>query len=216
MKGLFITASDTGVGKTRIACQLLRAAAGHGLAVRARKPVESGCRPEGGRLIAADGAALAEAAGTTEPDRVVTPLRFAQALAPDQAARADGQRLLLDSLAQAACNAVNPGDFVVVEGAGGFYSPLAEDGLNADLAKRLGLPLVIVVDDRLGAINQALLTLAAAEREGLEVRALVLNERERGASLPGNAEALRRRIPVPLMICPFNGQIEGYPASLFD
>ena len=216
MKGLFITASDTGVGKTRIACQLLRAAAGRGLSVRARKPVESGCQVEDGRLIAADAAALAEAAGAVEPDLVVTPLRFTEALAPDQAARAAGQGLLLDALEQAARKAVEPGDFVVVEGAGGFYSPLAEDGLNADLAQRLGLPLVIVVGDRLGAINQALLTLAAAEHEGLEVRALVLNESGPGESLPGNAEALRRHSPVPLLSCPFDGQVGDYPASLFD
>ncbi len=214
MNGLFITASDTGVGKTRIACQLLHAAAARGLPVRARKPVESGCIEEAGTLLAADGRALARAAGDDE--HRVTPLRLRAALAPDQAARQEGRRLYLDELEQAATAGIGAEDFLIVEGAGGFCSPLAEDGLNADLARRLGLPLVIVVADRLGAINQALLSLRAAEAEGLKVRALVLNEVEPGAALPGNGADLRRRLDLPLLCCPHNGEIVDYPVSLFD
>ncbi len=216
MKGLFVTASDTGVGKTHVACQLLRQAAAMGLRARARKPVESGCPPDGDDLHAADGAALAAAAGGIDPECQVTPLRLAEALAPNQAARAAGQTLMLDDLEQAVRNGIDEGDFVIVEGAGGFCSPLAEDGLNADLARRLGLPLVIVVADRLGAINQALLTLRAAEGEGLAIRALVLNETEAGAALPGNAEDLQQRLELPVLRCPHGGRIENYPASLFD
>ena len=214
MHGLFITASDTGVGKTWCATRLIHAARQRGLAVQARKPVESGCADGRDGLIAADGEQLARAADSA-PHRQVTPLRFRLAAAPDEAARAEGRSLRLDELEQAVRAGLDPDDFVIVEGAGGFYSPLAEDGLNADLARRLGLPLVIVVADRLGAINQALLTCRAARDEGLPLAALILNETLPGEARAQHLEALRQRVGVDVLHCPHGGEPDSYPPSLF-
>ena len=217
-QGLFITASDTGVGKTRIARELLLAARARGLSVRARKPVESGCDCSDGQCLASDARILAEAAAEPD-DRIVTPYRYALAAAPDRAARAEGCRIRLEQLEAAVRRDVNSGDFLVVEGAGGLCSPLAEDGLNLDLADRLGLPLLIVVADRLGAINQALLTLRTARAAGLKVRAILLNPL--APPLPGepdlyNAEALRRHCDVPVLPGRYERSLDELPDWLFE
>ena len=217
-RGLFITASDTAVGKTRIARELLRAARARGLQVCARKPVESGCDCSGGECRAGDARILAEAAGERD-ERSVTPYRYALAAAPDRAARAEGQRIFLQQLEEAVHRNLHSGDFLIVEGAGGLCSPLAEDGLNLDLARRLDLPLLIVVADRLGAINQALLTLRTAQAAGLDTRAILLNpltppsSRETGLD---NAEGLRRHCDVPVLQGRYNQPLDQLPDWLFD
>lgn len=179
--GLFVTGTDTGVGKTHVATALIGALTAAGRRVRARKPVESGCREGPGGLEAADALALHQAAGAWEAATRVCPLRYAHALAPDRAARLAGQRLSLARLRAACLDGASAGDgtITVVEGAGGFLSPLAEDGLNADLAVALGYPVLLVVADRLGCLNHALLTAEAVASRGLRLAAVALN------ALPG-------------------------------
>lgn len=177
MNGVFVTGTDTGVGKTVIACSLTRALTRAGHAVAVRKPVESGCARRAGRLEPADGMALARAAGNRETLETVTPLRLARALSPERAAYLESMQLTLNDLIGAARTG-NGSDFFVVEGAGGFLSPLASDALNADLALALGLPVLVVAEDRLGSINHTLLTVEAIERRGLRLAGIVLNARE--------------------------------------
>jgi len=160
MNGVFITGTDTGVGKTVVACALTRALARAGHTVAVRKPVESGCARHAGQLEPADGAALARAAGHRETLDTVTPMRLAHALSPERAAHLEGVQLTLHDLI-AAARIGDESDFFVVEGAGGFLSPLASDALNADLALALGLPVLVVAEDRLGSINHTLLTVEA-------------------------------------------------------
>ncbi len=175
-KGYFITGSDTDVGKTYVACALIAQARALGREVETRKPAESGCRPgDGGALLTHDAAALREANGNLEPIERIAPHRYRAALAPHRAARLEGERLYLDQLIEA-CRRSHSGSCLFVEGAGGFYSPLAEDGLNADLATALGLAAIVVVDDRIGAVNQALLTVQAVASRGLRVAAVILNQ----------------------------------------
>ena len=173
--GYFITGSDTDVGKTYIACQIVTQLATLGN-VETRKPAESGCTPDdSGELITHDAAALQAANGERETIERITPYRFRAALAPHRAARLEGQRIFLQDLIDA-CERDEPGSRLIVEGAGGFYSPLAENGLNADLASALQLPVLIVVDDRIGAVNQALMTIQAVESRHLPIAAIVLNQ----------------------------------------
>jgi dethiobiotin synthetase len=175
MHGLFITGTDTGVGKTRIGTTLAHCLVGRGVRVRVRKPVESGClRGENG-LLPQDALALHAAARSAEPLERVCRYCLEAAISPERAAALEGLALNLDLLL-AACRAGTSGeDFLLVEGAGGFYSPLAPGVLNADLAAALGLPVLLVAADRLGAINHALLTVQAIERHGLAFAGLVLN-----------------------------------------
>jgi dethiobiotin synthetase len=175
LKGLFITGTDTGVGKTYIGSALVRTLSARGHRLRVRKPVESGCAPSASGPEPADAIALHEAAGRVEPLDSVCPIRLQAALSPPRAARLEGRPLSLSELTASCQRGLGPQDLLIVEGAGGFYSPIAEDGLNADLAQRLGLPLVLVIGDRLGCINHTLLTLEAARRRGLSIAALVLS-----------------------------------------
>ena len=200
--GLFVTGSDTGVGKTFVSCGLLALWRQQGLAPQPRKPVESGCPLRAGEYFPEDGAALAAAAGLPpQALATVTPWRFPDALAPDQAAAHQGVSLTVADLA-GACAADGDGP-LLVEGAGGFYSPLCSDGLNADLAEALGLPVLLVAEDRLGVLNTCLLTLEALARRGLPLAGIVLNRRRADADPRlDNAAALAVRTPAPILCLP--------------
>jgi dethiobiotin synthetase len=206
--GLFVTGTDTGVGKTFIACALARHWRALGRTVAPRKPVESGCAERAGGLFPADAALLAEAAGLPA-ERVdeVNRYRLAEPLAPDLAARLAGQSLYLADLV-AACGAP-PDAWRITEGAGGIYSPLCEDGLNADLAQALGDPVLLVAEDRLGTLSGCLLALEALDRRGLRVAGVVLNRRRPDAHpAMDNRAALVRRCDAPVWTLN-----EGMPAA---
>jgi dethiobiotin synthetase len=175
MRGVFITGSDTGVGKTYVGARLAARLVGRGLRVRPRKPVESGCPRVDGLLQPQDAAAYHDAVSGAEPLQRICPYRFEAALSPERAAALAGVRLLLDDLRTACMKDVGAEDFLLVEGAGGFCSPIASDGLNTDLAVALGLPVLLVSADRLGAIHQVLVTAEAIARRGLELAGVVLN-----------------------------------------
>jgi dethiobiotin synthetase len=200
-RGVFITGTDTGVGKTYLAVRLIRALVARGLAVAPRKPVESGCELVQGQPWPADGAALQQAAGGGTPLQEVCPWRLRHALSPERAAELEGVRLGLADLI-GACR-TDADRFLVVEGAGGFYSPLTRDGLNADLAQALGLTVVMVTADRLGCINHVLLSAEAVRSRGLALGAIVLSAADPDpAPLMDNAAALRARLRVP--VCPLD------------
>ncbi len=191
-RGLFVTGTDTDVGKTWVSQNLLKtalqalhhttgAAAKKGTSQKvgdppylcARKPVASGAQRTPRGLWAPDTLALATATG--EALQQVTPYTFEPAISPAEAARQAGCETPLARLLEA-CR-VPVGRWTLVEGAGGFYSPLGSDGtLNADLAAALGLPVLLVVGHKLGCINHTLLTLEAIEQRGLHCVGVVLND----------------------------------------
>lgn len=208
--GLFITGSDTNVGKTWIAVQLIEQLKAYGIAIKVRKPVESGCTTDNDKqLFPADGNQLFKANGEQETLQLITPLRFSAAVAPDSAARLEGKKIFLAELHRSVFTGTAMDDFLLVEGAGGFYSPIAEDGLNSDLAVQLGLDVVIVVEDRLGAINQGLLVIKAVENEGLAVRAVILNQtKPKNEAELDNLKDLTARTAYPVYYCPFNGRLD--------
>jgi dethiobiotin synthetase len=208
-RGFFVTGSDTGVGKTWISCQLIQQLKRSVPSLKVRKPVESGCeRQADNQLLPADGVQLYQANDSRENLQLITPYRFEAALSPDLAARREQQTISLDQLEQAVNQQIHPADLVLVEGAGGFYSPIAEDGLNADLARRLKLDVIIVTEDRLGAINQSLLTIRAVESEGLNISMLILNQNKANdSSATDNLTALKKRTAYPVYSCAYNGRL---------
>jgi len=204
MKGLFITGTDTGVGKTHIACLLAEQLITECFTPIPRKPVESGCsRNADGQLVAADAQALMQACQYPPPQPVVCPYPLKAAISPAEAARLQGERISLMQLQQACAltesETQNDSARLLVEGAGGFYSPLCADGLNADLAQRLQLPVLLVAEDKLGCINHILLSLQAIESRGLEVFAVVLNQINPASSAMNNASELSQLISQPLI-----------------
>jgi dethiobiotin synthetase len=175
VRGLFVTATDTGVGKTLLSAALLAAMASAGERVRAYKPVVTGLDDE--EEIAARGVwpadheLLAAVAGMAPED--VSPLRFGPAVSPHLAAELAGVRIDPSQLLAAAL-AGEPDRTLIVEGVGGLLVPLAEDYTVCDLAVALGLPLLIAARPGLGTINHTLLTVRAARTAGLDVLAVVL------------------------------------------
>ena len=198
MHGIFVTGTDTNVGKTYIATLLARELNTRGLSVIPRKPVESGCANQQGELIPADALALKQASGFNGDLNEVCSYRFEAAISPVRAARLQNQQLSIEQMAQACTTGYDDG-FLLVEGAGGFYSPLADNGLNADLAVALQLPVVLVAEDRLGCLNQILLTSEAITRRGLRLAAIVLNHKSTDIDdHMNNAEDLGEYIDTPI------------------
>jgi dethiobiotin synthetase len=175
VRGLFVTGTGTGVGKTVLSAALLAAIAAAGERVSAHKPVVTGTDDPPGEWPP-DHELLARVAGMAPEE--VAPLRYGPAVAPHLAAELAGKRIAPERIAATAEAALRSADargaVLIVEGVGGLLVPLAEDLTVRDLAARLGLPLVIAASPGLGTINHTLLTLEAARAAGLDVCAVVL------------------------------------------
>lgn len=172
-RGLFVVGTDTDVGKTHVAVALVGSLAAAGFRVGVYKPVASGVTadaPGGG-----DALRLWEAAGRPGTVDDVCPQAFAAAIAPARSARHEGRRVD-ESLLRGGLDRWSSSDVVVVEGAGGLFSPLGDTTLVVDLAREFGMPLVVVDAARLGAVGRSLATVRAARAEGLDVAAVVLSE----------------------------------------
>ena len=175
--GLFVTGTDTEVGKTYVAAMIARALVEAGCRVGVYKPVASGCRREGGELISGDARALWEAAGRPGLLDRVCPQRFTAPLAPHLAAREEGKGIDEQLLRTGIEYWQGRSEIVIVEGIGGLMSPLGEEDYVAELAEEFGFPLLVVAKNSLGVINQTLQTLitAATFRRGLPIAGVVLN-----------------------------------------
>jgi dethiobiotin synthetase len=208
-RGLFITGSDTDVGKTYIACELIRQLQDQGPGLEIRKPVESGCSTgESSLLIAEDALKLRAANQGRESMERIAPYRFRAALAPPRAAKLEGIQLAMVDLIEA-CSLDDNNHLLIVEGAGGFYSPLAENGLNADLASALQLAVIIVVKDQIGAVNQALMTIQAVESRHLTIAAVILNQVEETIDNEmNNVEDLKMHSSCPVFRCLYNQPLQ--------
>jgi dethiobiotin synthetase len=176
-RALFITGTDTGVGKTLVGCILAAAARAAGLRVAPFKPFESGCaRDPAGAPLPADALALRAACGLEESNLNSYNLySFYDPLAPGAAARRAGISIDEERVRGAFAALRARFELVLVEGAGGLLVPLSERLLVADLALRLGTPILIVARDALGTINHTLLTVNEARRRGLHVAGVVLS-----------------------------------------
>jgi dethiobiotin synthetase len=190
VRGLFVTGTDTGVGKTEVACALLGGARAAGLDVGAMKPAQSGLVPG----EPSDAERLREAAGGTDPMDLVCPYQFGPPLAPGVAARLGGVEISLARLLEAARALAARHAALLVEGAGGLLVPLTPAGTYADLAVALGLPVLVVARAGLGTVNHTALTLEALRARGLAVAGVVLNRTvpDDDASVPHNAAEIER------------------------
>lgn len=178
MRGIFITGTDTAVGKTTVGIQVAEILRESGQRVRVRKPVETGCekRTKIDILEPSDAVRLQAAAGAVDALEIVCPYRYEPPVSAEWAARLTNRPLELGDLHAACLKGVGDDDFLLIEGAGGFYSPIARGALNADLAAGMGLPVLLVVADRLGAVNQTLLAIEAIHMRGLALLGVVLNQ----------------------------------------
>lgn len=176
-KGIFITGTDTDAGKTYVGAQIVALLHEENINAVPRKPIESGCKRVDDELVPQDAYQYFEATNRKFALSEVCPFRFEQAISPQRAARLAQQPAYTEEVYAKCIQGTGHDDFLVVEGAGGFYSPLCEDGMNSGLAKRLGLPVLLVANDKLGCINHVLLTIEAIHSHGLSVCAVILSQR---------------------------------------
>lgn len=196
---LFITGTDTGVGKTHVACGLLRAARAQGVDACGYKPVASGCRSTARGLRNADALALQASAGTAEPYAAINPYAFGPAIAPHLAAREAGVRIDRRRLDAAHRDLSRRHALILIEGAGGWQVPLGRRGTLADWVAARGWPVILVVGMRLGCLNHALLSADAIRRQAPLLGWIANELPPRQPRLEENLAELRARIPAPML-----------------
>jgi dethiobiotin synthetase len=196
-RGFFVSGTDTGVGKTVVACALARALRRRGLEVGVMKPIETGVG-EAGPL---DAQALRSAAAATEPLEEICPQTFALPAAPTVAAASEGRTVEMGRIREALACLRERHEWLIVEGAGGLLVPAAPGLSMADLCREFGLPLLIAARAALGTINHTLLTLEAAEARGLPVAGVVISHSAGRISEAdrANLEALREALGARLV-----------------
>jgi len=174
-KGIFITGTDTGVGKTFISGALASALRGRGMNIGVMKPIESGCKRLQGSLVPADALFLKELSGSNDDIDLINPYRLEHPLAPGTAAEMEGVKIDLKKIEEAYDRMGKNHDLMLVEGAGGLLVPLGDALLIADLIKSLRIPALVIARSSLGTINHTLLTLRSAEASGIEVLGVIIN-----------------------------------------
>jgi dethiobiotin synthetase len=175
LQAIFITGTDTGVGKTYVACKLIQQYVALGHKVVGMKPVAAGCEFVGGAWVNDDVLKLEAASNVSAPRELINPYSFKEGIAPHIAAEKAGVEIKINVIKQAFEELSKLADIVVVEGAGGLLVPLNNTESMADLAAALGIPVILVVGMKLGCINHALLTLEAIQARQLALHGWVAN-----------------------------------------
>jgi dethiobiotin synthetase len=199
MRSIFVTGTDTEVGKTRVSVGIIHKLVAQGYKVAAMKPIASGCEVTADGLRNEDALALMAASNVDLPYELVNPYAFKPAIAPHIAAQQVGVDIDFEIIQKNYDLIQQQADLVVVEGAGGWLVPLNNTTTMADLAKQLKLDVVLVVGIRLGCINHALLTATAIQQSGLEFKGWVANDLESSLQLNEMLATLKQHIQEPNM-----------------
>ncbi len=204
MAGLFITATDTEIGKTVITGAIAAALKGRGMDVGVMKPVASGgVANEAGKLAAEDATFLMQAVGIEEREReLVNPLCLAPALTPAVAAMLSGVTVDIQTFITSYHKLQKIHDFLIVEGVGGIVAPLWQDYLVADLMTEFALPVIVVARPNLGTINHTVLTVEYGRSRGLPIAGIIMNgwnEAESGILEKSNEEYITRLTGLPIL-----------------
>ena len=211
--GFFITGTDTGVGKTVITAALIKAAGILGFRACGMKPIETGCQKQKFKLIPADGMFLREIGNMDDLVDLVTPVRFENPLAPLPASEIEGVPVDLMKIRIAYSQLAGKYDVVIVEGIGGLLVPVRSDYFVLDLAKDFALPVIVVSRPGLGTINNTMLTVNYAIREGIQVAGIIINcshPPEGTLAEKTNADVIKRVSPVPVIgIFPYLKNMES-------
>ncbi len=211
-RSIFVTGTDTGVGKTTVSCGIAAALSQANWTVGVFKPSETGCRigPDG-QLQPEDALRLGFFARSVLDVRTTCPYPFRPPLAPLVAARQAGTVIDMAHLCRVHHAVAAAHDVTLIEGAGGLLVPLAPGVTFADLAMRLQVPLLVVVASRLGAINHALLTIRYAQSAGLHVLGYIVNfvTEETDLAACTNIDVLTECLGPPLGVIPYLGTVES-------
>jgi len=203
LNGVFVTGTDTGIGKTRASTTLLRAHRALGRRAIGMKPIASGCRASADGFRNEDAEALVAASDPPPPYALCNPFALPLAIAPHLAAHEAGVEIGLAPIELAFRELCAMSDRVVVEGVGGWAVPLSEKLMQADLVRALDVTVILVVGLRLGCLNHAVLTVQSVIGHGLRCLGLVLNRAPAGfigdAATLTNADILRKILDIPVL-----------------
>ena len=198
MFSVYVTGTDTGIGKTFASCALLHALRAHGLRAVGMKPVASGCERIDGEWENADALALQRSgeAGIAYAD--INPFALEHPLAPELAARDAGIEVALPPILAAHARLAGHADALIVEGVGGWAAPLSASLMQADLVRALRVPVVLVVGLRLGCLNHALLSARAIAADGAHLAGWIASHVDPDMErVDDNIAMLRARMPAP-------------------
>lgn len=200
MSGVFVTGTDTGVGKTLVSAALLHALAQRHAKVVGMKPVAAGAVRVGEAWTSEDALVLRAASTIAVPPELDNPVLLPEPMSPHLAAQRAGARIDIEHIVRCYRQLADRAEAVVVEGAGGFLVPLGEHETGADLAQALALPVVLVVGLRLGCLNHALLTAEAIRARGLRLVGWICNRIDAAMLQPeDNIAYLRTHLSAPLL-----------------
>lgn len=199
-KGFFVTGTDTEIGKTTTTVALMRAAKQLGYRVAGMKPVAAGCQPTAQGLRNDDAVKLMQEASVTIEYERVNPLAYQPSIAPHIAAAQSGEPIIIDSIISAYQHIASQAEVVFVEGIGGWAVPINDNQTMADVAKALGLPVILVVGIRLGCLNHALLTHESIVHKGCPLGGWVANRLESNNPVAEqNINYLQQALPIPFL-----------------
>jgi dethiobiotin synthetase len=220
--GLFITGTDTGVGKSLVAAGLIRHARAKGIRAIGLKPIETGCSEIDGELYPEDGDLLREASDKAVDLADCCPFRFRLPASPYRAALAEGKSLNFDDVISAVNRGMALCNFAIVEGAGGLMVPINRSEMMIDLPASLGLPAVLVARTRLGTINHTLLSVEALKRRSIPVAAVILSKSDEtsGPEEESTPSDIAERLPdISVLSLPYLGAQSrdfAYVASVME
>lgn len=208
MTGIFITGTDTGVGKTAVAAGLAGALKLKGYSVGVMKAIQSGAALRDGKLYSQDAELMKIAVDSKDEDDFVCPVLLREALAPGIAAELEGRSVELDLILNSYRELEKRHDFVIVEGAGGIAVPLKKKLLISDLIKLLGIPVIVVARPGLGTINHTFLTIEYAKRSGIRVMGVIFNNYTGGMAEDTNPGIISGLTSIPILgIIPHDPEI---------
>lgn len=209
VKAIFITGTDTGVGKTVVAAGIAAALRRRGLNVGVMKPVATGARRRGNRLVSDDAEFLLQASGAKDPMELVNPICLEAPLAPSVAAKLAHKPVSLNKVWKAYKVLTYVHEAIIVEGVGGLMVPILERYYVADMIRRMRIPVLIVSRPTLGTLNHTLLTVRVAEQYGLDVRGIIINYHEKFKR--GVVERLNPSLLEDICNLPVLGEIPHLP-----
>lgn len=206
MKGVFITGTDTGVGKTVISAALAFGLREKNVDVGVMKPIACGGVKRDGHFVSEDALVLKEIAGVDDHVRLVNPICFKTPIAPYPASLLENRKVDLKKVYLSYERLADKHDFLIVEGIGGILVPIKRNYFVIDLIKELDLPVIVVCRPNVGTINHTLLTVNALEAEGIKILCLVFNKTSlsvKDSSEKSNPDIINKLTGIPVVKFPF-------------
>lgn len=202
MHGIFITGTDTGVGKTMVAAGIAAALRARSINVGVMKPIHTGCKTRNGKVIPEDSLLLAKAARVDDPIELITPFTFKEPVAPFVAAIENNVRIDINRITKSFKALCERHEYMIVEGIGGLLVPITRNFYVADLIKRLDIPAIIVTRSGLGTINHTMLTINCLKERKIPLRGIVINysdKKKNTLAEKGCRETIERLSGIPVL-----------------